>query len=510
MADPKNILPGMVNQNPAPFAKDSQDRKAMIRSQADLIIAEMTSLLPSNYVSQVPGPFYTMEFQAIAERLAEFQITAQEVMADTSYDFTRSEVLFQIIGSLVFPDANTFDGWPVITGDVTYRDFLQRMVELLLKGATKDSVTGGVEALTDASVTVIEKAIAARQTKGSLWGTSDQFTFEINVSGKRRVTVDDEEHSFDQYLIEIDNVNIDLDSVRVFSQDKTVEYERDVDYRVLDNGVIEIQKDRIPIGAILLLNYDYFISDFPNDPLTLQKNINLVMKALKPAHTLYEYRHVFHETFKNIITSEVINEWGTSTYHYDDFRKNWTGTYAISGSTGETLTDRSLFRDVNRDFSSIRPGSYLTITEGVNKDEWLIEDVKIFPFGDDPVPRRYTTLPTGLSGFLTVNGPDVIDIDGDFVSVIEGEILTIHEGLNAGQYRINALCGLNGGVIRTGHPAPLNGMPYNRVRISPSLLKIKNWMPESLSDQVYSVTVDRLGMQRVHIETDVDVTNQFF
>jgi len=152
MADPKDILPGMLTQNPAPFTADSQDRKAMIRSQVDQIVAAMMRALPSNYVSQVQGPFYTMEFQAIAEQLADFQITAQEVMADSSFDFTRSEVLFQIIGSLVFPDATATDGWPSINGDVSYRTFLQRMVTLLLQGATKSSVQGGIEALTNASV----------------------------------------------------------------------------------------------------------------------------------------------------------------------------------------------------------------------------------------------------------------------------------------------------------------------------------------------------------------------
>ncbi|MEI6297920.1 MAG: hypothetical protein WCO84_09895, partial [bacterium] len=180
MADPKDILPGMVTQNPAPFTANSQDRMTQVRSQVDRIVAAMMKVLPSNYVSQVQGPFYTMEFQAIAERIADFQLTAQEVFADSSYDFTRSEVLFQILGSLVFPDATSTNGWPTIDGDISYRTFLQRMVTLLLQGATKDTVQGGIEALTTASVEVIERAVAARQLKGggSAWGPGDQFTFE--------------------------------------------------------------------------------------------------------------------------------------------------------------------------------------------------------------------------------------------------------------------------------------------------------------------------------------------
>jgi len=127
----KDFLPWLIDQNPSLVGFDSQSKKDRIREQVDRIMEVFYQLLPSNYVSQVQGPHYTMRFQAAAEQIAEIQITAQEVLADGYWEYTRPEFLHQILGSLVFPDSEA-DGLPVIAGDLSYREFLRRMVELLL------------------------------------------------------------------------------------------------------------------------------------------------------------------------------------------------------------------------------------------------------------------------------------------------------------------------------------------------------------------------------------------
>ena len=190
------LLPTLLEQNPAPVGGSGQDRITTRREQVDSIMSVFMQVLPSNYVAQVQGPFYTVQFQAAAEAIADFQITAQEAFSDSDYDFMRGEFLFQLLGSLVFPDASS-DGYPTLKGDLTYREFLKRMVLLLLQGATKDTVESGLELLSDATFAVIEKVIAARDTKkrvfneatgsydvvpGSAWGLDDQFEFEINVT----------------------------------------------------------------------------------------------------------------------------------------------------------------------------------------------------------------------------------------------------------------------------------------------------------------------------------------
>ena len=433
----KTLLPALVQQNPAPFTQDSQDRKDAVRSQVDRIMGVFLQLLPSNYVSQVMGPHYTLQFQAAAERIADFQITAQEVFADSDFDYTRSEVLYQIIGSLVFPDAAT-DGYPNIDGDITYRTFLKRMVALLLQGATKLTVEQGIALLTDATVTVIEKGVEARKLKGtSAWGVDDQFTFEVDVTGSRTVTS----------------------------------------------------------GGLLVT-----LEDFPSDPINLMENVRLVLRALKPAHTLYDFRYLFTETFSPLFSEEVSFDF--ESYYYEDFRKYCLGIREITGTTGVTLTDRSLFSDPTRDFSSVLPGATLTILTGINSNgagtveagwvgQYRVTEVRTFPSGDDRMARVYTTV-GGLSGTATVTGDVVADPLQDWSLAPEGDILTFASGPNAGQYRIRQVL-----------------EPVTQARISPSILRIRGRMLQSATGQGYKVDVDRLGIQGPRTVTGEDATCYF-
>lgn len=452
----KNLLPTLLKQNPSPFERDSQDRRRRVRDQVDRVLAVFMQVLPSNYVSQVTGPFYTLQFQAVAEQIAEFQVTAQESFADSFHDFTRPEVLFHILGSLVFPDAQTY-GYPEIEGDLTYRTFLQRMVKLLLRGSTKDVMQDGIELLTQATVDVIECGIEARKLKGkSAWGTLDMFTFEVNMSRDGRT-------------VEIDNVPVVL-------------------------------------------------NEFPLDPFILQRNVQIVLRALKPAHVLYDYRHLFRDAFGRLFQDTFSFDY--QTYYYQDYRRYWLGAERIAGTHGTTLTDRSLFSDPYLDFSSILPGAWLTILTGMNSihaggqegtsashdsqyvGRYRVEDIRVFPVGDDPTPRGYTTV-SGLSGTVTVVGDAVEDGTQNWALAPEGDILTILEGPNAGAYRLKNLLGLNGGPVGAAVG------PATMVQLAPSILRLQRRMGHAVSGQAYEVTVDRLGVQKPRVVDGEDAT-QFF
>ena len=444
----KNQFPSSLTQNPAPFTADSQDRMDQTRSQVDRILQVFRQILPSNYVSQTTGPFYTIQYQAVAERIADFQITAQEIFSDSFYDFTRSEVLYQILGMLVFPDAGTA-GWPSIKGDLTYRTFLTRMVGLLLQGATKATVKSGVELLTEATVEVIERGIEARKLKGqSPWGTDDEFTFEVNVTGSRTVEVEGEEV-------------------------------------VLD--------------------------DFPVDPFLLRDNVRLVMQALKPAHTLYDLRFLFREVFGTLFSASVSYDY--ADYHYEDLRRYCLGSLAITGTAGETLSDKALFSDPTRDFATILPGAILSVLTGPNapgvagNETWpgryRVEEARSFPVGTDATARTYTTSPTGLTGTATVQDDVVVDPSQNWAAAVEGEVLTFLEGPNAGGYRLKTLTGSNGGPLGKA-PGPATG-----VRAAKSILRLEVRMRQAATGQSYSVSVDRLGVQVPHAVTGEDATIWF-
>jgi len=422
------LFPIALPQNPAQVEPQGQEFKTAVRAQVENILADFLQLLPDNYISQVPGPYYIMQFQAMAEQLAEIQLVAQEVYEDADYDYTRSEFLFQILGALIFPDGAA-EGIPVIEGDITYRDFLRCMVLLILRGATPDVIKEGIELLTDSDITLLEKSVLSRNNPLSAWGFDEQFEFEVNVS--------------------------------------------------TDNGTA-----------------------FPaENPFILERNVELVMRVLKPAHTLFEYRHLFIETFGEVFSD--VPTFDIETYHYDDLRKFCQGAKNITSSSGETLTDRFLFSDVTREFDSICVDADLVIESGVNEGVYRVVEVLDFPVGDDTTARAYTTSPTGLAGTATVSGSEVEDPSQDFAQAVEGETFTFTEGPNMGSYRFKSVGGNNGG------PVGFASGPSTTARVAPSMFRLKTRMPVEDMGQTYRVVVDRLGVRVPQVVTGEDASSFF-
>lgn len=442
--DKTSLIPLNLDQNPAPFPETGQDAKTKHQAQVDRIMRTFLSVLPSNYVALVNGPWYTLQFQAIAEQIASIQLTAQEIYKDGDFDFTRTEFLWQIIGALVFPEATERSGTPTIDGDVDYRAFLHRMVVLLLQGATPSTVEEGAGLLTEAEVDILERFLFSKQRDpNSAWDLDDQFTFDLFV----------------------------------------------------ENG-----------GG----------TEFPaEDPFILQENVRLILEALKPAHTLYFYQHLFRDAFGDIFTDdtgwgpggdESGHFWTLSAYYYDDLRKFCQGARDIRGTSGATLTDRTCFSDPTVSFEAIQAGAVLEITGGANDGQHQVVDVRTFVFGDDATPRAYTTSPTGLTGSATVSGSDITDGSQNWALAVENEILTFTAGLNAGSYRLETLLGPDGGRLGDIN---VTG-PATSVRVSPSILKVQRRMPSTLTGQTYQVTVDRMGVKFPRIVTGEDASEQFY
>ena len=138
----QKIIGSSLNSNPSPLENVGQDFYTVHRDQVESIMETFLQLLPSNYVSQVRGPFYTLQFQSAAEQIASIQLMAQEVFSDSDFDFTRSEFLYQILGALVNPNyqQSTF----YFDTDLELRDFLRRMVILLLNGSRKPTIQKGL------------------------------------------------------------------------------------------------------------------------------------------------------------------------------------------------------------------------------------------------------------------------------------------------------------------------------------------------------------------------------
>ena len=381
-----DLLPDDLDQNPAPVELTGQQVLNKERLLTNRIVAVFMATVPSNYVSQTLGPQYILQFQAIAEQLAKLQLTVLELGQDPDFDFTRPEFIYQFLASLIFPDGD-LKGLPNIQGDQSYRDFLKTMVRLLLEGATPDANREAVEALSFAEVSLVEK-FKSKDSK-----PQDQFTFEVDVSKNIKTTQDTGTLPLHSHVVHVD----------ASGKGKTTSVvSADPDVTVTDHTH---KIEDFVLGTVLGHTH-ILLGQFPEDPAILEENVYLALKALKPAHTLYEYRNLFREIITSLFSDSF--DLALSSYHYDDLRGYCYGAKLLSGTLGETLTDRTLFTDTSRSFRNVRVGSILKIPRlplpsPVNVGDYRIKEVLSILF-DDAVERNYTTSPTALSGKATVSG----------------------------------------------------------------------------------------------------------
>jgi hypothetical protein len=147
------------------------------RSQA--VLTTLLNLLPSNYLSTVQGPNYTMELKAVAVEIARLELALEDVSGDGSFATTRSEFLYSIIGYLVFlggrlPDT-AFD-------DVEFKRFLLSAIKIYFQGSIPAAIREGVGLFVSENVTVYENFLLVRKGVSGL-DISDQFGFQIDIGG---------------------------------------------------------------------------------------------------------------------------------------------------------------------------------------------------------------------------------------------------------------------------------------------------------------------------------------
>ena len=427
-------VPYGISQNPAPnplTGQGAQDARAQLVID---ILENFRRILPSNWVSQTNGPWYTLQFQAMAEQLADVQITSSEILKDSTWDFTRPDFLWQVLGSFVFPNAEDKSGIPQINGDVAYRRFLQKMVEFLLLGATKTSMAGGIEALDqNLVVQILERYLQTppRDPSGA-YTLKDQFTVDVLVE-------------------------------------------------TVSGG-------------------------FPSDPFRTQRNAELVLAALKPAHVLYTYSYLFRDAFAKIADDTGGLSFDLDQYHYDDLRKYCLGVKGIAGDNGVTLQNRRYFSDPNVSFANIREGAELRIISGTNRSSYRVTGKLHLLSGEDPTARSFTidTSPAIVGTLVALNERDVyLTPTPNWALIPLDSKIQILSGPNAGTYRLDTVLGNAGGPIATP------GLAGPRVRVSPSTLVVDKRMPVVALAQSYEAGVDRLGVQSPQVVAGEDCSLQF-
>lgn len=120
---------------------------------------------------------------------------------------------------------------------------------------------------------------------------------------------------------------------------------------------------------------------FPPDLFALQDNINLLIKLIKPAHTLYRISYRFQDDYEgpagddNVDTVQDELTFSLHDRRYEDVRRYCKGMAGWTSSTGyATLGSLFTFRDdaISSPLSSVREGARLVITSGPNTGTYRI------------------------------------------------------------------------------------------------------------------------------------------
>jgi hypothetical protein len=136
------------------------------------------SLLSDYWKSSIDGPLYAREVKAMAISIARLRLSLEDIQIDQSYSTTRTEFLYQILTSSVFPGT---DGAPDIEKtDIEFRDFLNQVISVYFNGSIPQSIQKAVELVTGGNIIVRENFLNGRK-KDSGYDISDEFGITIDV-----------------------------------------------------------------------------------------------------------------------------------------------------------------------------------------------------------------------------------------------------------------------------------------------------------------------------------------
>lgn len=149
-----------------------------VLQRAQTIFTALLNLLPSNYVSTVQGPSYTLELKAVAVELAKIELAIEDVNSDIDFTKTRSEFLYSIVGYLVFVNGRLP---PLDFNDEEFRLFLLNLIRIYFQGSIPDAMEDAADLFFSGANEVLENFLLTR-LGASGFDISDQFGFQVSVA----------------------------------------------------------------------------------------------------------------------------------------------------------------------------------------------------------------------------------------------------------------------------------------------------------------------------------------
>lgn len=147
-------------------------------SEANNIFQVFLSMLSSYWQSTIDGPNYARELKVMSIELARIRLALNDVRSDIKYSATRTEFLYQVMSSVMFP-ADPGVPNPNLS-DQDLKKLLLNILTIYFQGSIPDSMQEAAQLFVDAKVVVKEAFLEARKP-GSGYDISDEFGFEIDV-----------------------------------------------------------------------------------------------------------------------------------------------------------------------------------------------------------------------------------------------------------------------------------------------------------------------------------------
>lgn len=148
-----------------------------VLQRAQTIFSGLLNLLPSNYISAIQGPNYTIELKAVAVELAKIELALEDINLDRDFTKTRSEFLYSIIGFMIFINGRIP---PLEFDDEEFRQFMLNLIRIFFKGSIPKSMEDAANLFFDDDSSVLENFLLVRSGASGL-DISDQFGFQIDI-----------------------------------------------------------------------------------------------------------------------------------------------------------------------------------------------------------------------------------------------------------------------------------------------------------------------------------------
>jgi hypothetical protein len=159
-----------------------QEYQQRLVARAGIIFKTLLGLLPSNWVSAVQGPNYTVELKAVAVELAKIELALEGVNQDLSFETTRTEFLYSIVGYLVFLGGKVPAG--ITNDDVELRKLMLALINVYFKGSIPEAMRDVVDLVMGQPFDLKENFLLVRQGASGL-DISDQWGFQITFTGNQ-------------------------------------------------------------------------------------------------------------------------------------------------------------------------------------------------------------------------------------------------------------------------------------------------------------------------------------